>query len=144
MVEPDTIKLLHECDAGVKMGITSIDEVLDYVSNDKLRKILTESEKDNQKIEEEIRTLLSEYQEEGKDPNLMAKGMSWVKTNMKLSINDSDQTVADLITEGCNMGIKSLNRYLNQYQAAEDKAKDLTKRLIAAEEKLAGDIREFL
>lgn len=144
MVEPDTIKLLHECDAGVKMGITSIDEVSDYVSNDKLRKILTESEKDNQKIEEEIRTLLSEYQEEGKDPNLMAKGMSWVKTNMKLSINDSDQTVADLITEGCNMGIKSLNRYLNQYQAAEDKAKDLTKRLIAAEEKLAGDIREFL
>ena len=29
MVEQDTIKLLRECDAGVKMGISSIDEVLD-------------------------------------------------------------------------------------------------------------------
>lgn len=28
MVEPDTIKLLRECDAGIKMGISSIEEVL--------------------------------------------------------------------------------------------------------------------
>ena len=35
MIEQDTIKLLRECDAGVKMGITSIDDVLEYVdSND--------------------------------------------------------------------------------------------------------------
>lgn len=144
MVEPDTIKLLHECDAGVKMGITSIDEVLDYVSNDKFRKLLTECKNHNQKMEEEIRTLLASHQDEGKDPNLMAKGMSWVKTNVKLAMNDSDRTIADLITEGCSMGIKSLNRYLNQYKAAEEKAKDITKRLIASEEKLVQDIREFL
>ena len=29
MVEQDTIRLLRECDAGVKMGISSIDDVLD-------------------------------------------------------------------------------------------------------------------
>ena len=31
MIEPDTIKLLRECDAGIKMGISSIEEVLEYV-----------------------------------------------------------------------------------------------------------------
>ena len=31
MIEQDTIKLLRECDAGVKMGISSIDDVLDDV-----------------------------------------------------------------------------------------------------------------
>ena len=40
MVEQDTIKLLRECDAGVKMGIASIDDVLDYVKSQKLKDFL--------------------------------------------------------------------------------------------------------
>ena len=49
-----------------------------------------------------------------------------------------------MITDGCNMGVKSLNKYLNQYQAADVKSKDITKRLINLEEKLAVDIRCYL
>ena len=37
MVEQDTIKLLRECDAGIKMGVSSIDEVLQYIKSDTLR-----------------------------------------------------------------------------------------------------------
>ena len=64
--------------------------------------------------------------------------------NVKLALNDSDHKIADLITDGCNMGIKSLNKYLNKYKAADEVSKDITKRLINLEEKLAIDIREFL
>ena len=74
----------------------------------------------------------------------MAKSMSWIKTNFKLSLDRSDATVADLITDGCNMGVKSLNRYLNEFGSAEPRAKDITKKLINLEEKLAVDIRGFL
>lgn len=74
----------------------------------------------------------------------MAKGMSWMKTNVKLVINESDETIADLMTDGCNMGVKSLNRYLNQYEAADEVSKDITKRLINLEEQLTLDIRKFL
>lgn len=56
----------------------------------------------------------------------------------------SDQTIAELMTDGCNMGVKSLNQYLNQYQAADDRSKDLAKRLVTLEERLAVDIRRFL
>ena len=63
---------------------------------------------------------------------------------MKLSLDDSDKTVADLITDGCNMGVKSLHRYLNQYEAADEKSKEITKRLIQLEEQLAVDLRPFL
>ena len=49
-----------------------------------------------------------------------------------------------VMTDGCNMGVKSLNRYLNQYQAADEVTKDITKRLINLEEKLAVDIRQYL
>ena len=74
----------------------------------------------------------------------MAKSMSWLKTNMKLTMNESDKTIAGLMTDGCNMGVKSLNQYLNQYEAADEKTKDIAKRLINLEEKLVVDIRRFL
>lgn len=144
MIESDTIKLLRECDAGIKMGVASIDEVLEYVHNETLKKYLVDCKNEHNKLEDEIQTLLSEYHDDGKKPNPMAKSMSWIKTNVKLVVNSSDETIADLMTDGCNMGVKSLNKYLNQYEAAEEKTKDIAKRLINLEEKLAVDIRKFL
>ncbi|WP_313152417.1 hypothetical protein [Lacrimispora sp.] len=144
MIEPDTIKLLRECDAGIKMGVASIDEVLKYASDVNLKKYLIDCKDNHDKLEKEIRTLLNELHDDGKEPNPMAKGMSWIKTNVKLVMSESDQTIADLITDGCNMGVKSLNKYLNQYKAADEKPKDITKRLISLEEKLAEDMHQFL
>lgn len=144
MVEQDTIKLLRECDAGVKMGTASIDDVLDHVKGDAFRKRLTVCKREHNQLQDEIQRLLDQYQDEGKNPNPMAKSMSFMKTAMKLSVDDTDATIADLMTDGCNMGVKSLNRYLNQYKAADEGSKDIAKRLINLEEKLAVDIRQYL
>ena len=74
----------------------------------------------------------------------MAKGMSWMKTTMKMGMDHSDATVADLITDGCNMGIKSLNKYLNEYEGADEESKMLCNKLIAIEEELCRDLKEYL
>ncbi len=144
MVEQDTIKLLRECDAGVKMGIASIDDVLDKVCSDKLQGLLSQCKKEHEELKSELQTLLAKYHDDGKEPNPIAKSMSWMKTTMKMGMDDSDKTVADLMTDGCNMGVKSLNKYLNQYKAADEVSKDIAKRLINLEEKLTVDIRAFL
>lgn len=144
MIENDTIKLLRECDAGVKMGVASIEDVWDHVRSEDFKQHLNACKDEHQKLASEIQTLLDKYSDDGKDPNPMAKGMSWLKTNVKLGLSDSDSTVADLMTDGCNMGVKSLNRYLNQYKAADEVSKDITKRLINLEEKLTTDIRGYL
>ncbi|MBE6885587.1 MAG: hypothetical protein IJY82_05745 [Oscillospiraceae bacterium] len=144
MVQQDTIRLLRECDAGVKMGIASIEDVLASVRSDRLEKYLTDCKNEHEKLNDEIQQLLCKYQDEGKNPNPMAKGMSWIKTNVMLSMDESDATIADLMTDGCNMGVKSLNRYLNEYEAADEVSKDIAKRLINLEERLAIDIRQYL
>jgi len=144
MVEQDTIKLLRECDAGVKMGVSSIDDVMDHVNAEKLRDLLRECRSKHEQLDKELQTMLDKYHDDGKEPNPMAKGMSWVKTNVMLAMKDSDATIADLMTDGCNMGVKSLHKYLNQYKAADEDSKDIAKRLIDLEEKLAIDIRGFL
>ena len=144
MVEQDTVKLLRECDAGVNMGISSIDQVRDHVKSQRLKDYLVECRREHDKLNSEVQSLLEKYGDDGKSPNPIARGMSWFKTEMKLGMNDSDSTVADLMTDGCNMGVKSLNRYLNEYKAADEVSKDITKRLINLEERLAVDIRGYL
>lgn len=144
MIEKDTIRLLRECDAGIKMGVSSIDEVLDYVSDGGLKECLVRGKEKHEVLKKEVQALLDQYHDDGKEPGVMAKGMSWLKTNVRLVLRESDQTIADLMTDGCNMGVKSLNQYLNQYKAADERSKDIAKRLINLEEKLAGDIRHYL
>ena len=140
----DTVKLLKECDSGIKMGISAIDDVIDDVKSTEFKALLRDSKAEHEKLKSEITGLLNQHNDEGKDPNPMAKGMSWIKTNMKMAMKDSDKTVADLITDGCNMGIKAVYRYLNQYPAAENKIKNLAEKLAHIEEKLVKDMRVYL
>ena len=144
MVEQDTIRLLRECDAGIQMGIASIQDVLGAVRSQRLKTLLTDCRTQHDKLGTELQSMLDQYGDEGKSPNPIAKGMSKMKTGMKLGLEETDATVADLITDGCNMGVKSLNRYLNQYKAADEPSTDIAKRLINLEEKLAVDIRSYL
>ena len=144
MIEEDTIKLLRECNAGIKMGVSSIDDVLPKVKSQELRGSLEKSRQAHGKLGDETHAMLARYGDEGKEPSPVAKGMSWMKTNVMLTLEESDKTVAGLITDGCNMGVKSLNRYLNQYEAAEEQAKDIAKRLIGLESHLAQDMQSYL
>ncbi len=144
MIEHDTVRLLRECDAGVKMGISSIEDVLPYVKSNKLKDYLAKCKSEHEKLEREIEDRLQRFHDDGKKPNIMAKTMSELKTNFKLGINESDETIADLMTDGCNMGVKSLNKYLNEYAAADEFSKDITKRLINLEEELTHKIRGYL
>lgn len=144
MIEKDTVRLLRECDAGVQMGISAIDDVMGHTHAPELMERLDRCKQEHAYLQERIRTNLDRYSDTGKKPNPMAKGMSWIKTNARLAVSDTDETVADLISAGCSMGVRSLSRYLNQYQAADEVSKGITKDLIRIEDQLEKDIRGFL
>ncbi len=144
MIESDTIKLLRECDAGIKMGVKSIDDVIDRVYSKHFKELLNSCKDKHEKLDAELQALLDRYGDEGKNPSIMAEGMSKMKTGIMLTMKDTDETIADLMTDGCNMGVKSLSKYLNKYAAADEKSKDICKRLISLEENLASEIRVYL
>ncbi|MGN1266702.1 MAG: hypothetical protein ACI4UH_02075, partial [Dorea sp.] len=93
---------------------------------------------------DEIEIMLKQYNSDEKEPNIMSKGMSWLKTNFKLGMDDSTSVAANLITDGCNMGVKSLRKFINEYPSAKRPAVDVCNRLIALEETLAKDLQEYL
>lgn len=144
MANSDTIKLLKECNAGVKMAVSSMDEVMNSVKDDRLKQMLEKNKLEHQELGNRTHSLLKQYGDEDKEPNAFAKGMSYVKTNVKLGMHDNDHTVADLVTDGCNMGVKSLCRYLNQYPAADQESKSITKKLISIEDHLSNELRSYL
>ena len=144
MVNEDTVKLLRECDQGIKMGVSSIDDVYEDAVSDKLRGGLSVAREEHVRLEHEVESMLRSYGDEGKEPGAFVKGMSKMKTGMKMAMKGSDSTIAGLMIDGCNMGIKSLSKYLNQYTAASERAKDVAKKLIAIEDKMAQDMRGFL
>lgn len=140
----DTVMLLKECDAGIKMAVSAIEDVIDNVENTDLRNLLSDSKSQHEIMKAEVTTLLNEHGGYGKEPSVMAKGMSWAKTNMKMAVDGNDSTIADLITDGCNMGVKSLNGFLNEYKNADGKSKGVTNRLVQLEQTLATNVRQFL
>ena len=144
MIEQDTIRLLRECDAGVRMGVEAIEKVVEKIRAEDFRQVLVESRSQHDGLDREIQQELARCHDDGKEPSPIARGMSWMKTNAMLMMKPSDQTIADLMTDGCNMGVKSLHKYLNQYQAADERSKAIAKKLVNLEQKLAVDIRSYL
>ena len=143
-MEKDTINLLKECDAGVKTAVNSIDEVLDDIKSEELRGIMNAARREHQEIGDDIHAVLNSLEEKGKDPSPMARAMSWMKINWKMSEKPDDATVADLMYDGCSMGVKSLTKYMNQYSGADAESKRYAKQLIEAENTLMSDLKTFM
>ena len=57
MEDRDTIKLLKECDAGSKMAVTSLDEILEKIENENLKKLLIETKGHHEKLGNKIHSL---------------------------------------------------------------------------------------
>lgn len=140
----NTVHLLKECDSGTKTAVNAIRQVLDNVKSDELLSLLTDSLKEHEKIGDELHSRLSELGEKGKEPSGAARVSAWAKINLSLLNDNSDKTVASLMTDGCNMGVKQLGTYKNQYPTADKGAQKLAERLIAEETALAEKLRQYL
>ena len=143
MNQPDTVNLLQECDAGIRMGLDSIRDMMDSATQP-LRQQLQEYRMEHEELQQRTEQLLGQYRKAGKEPAVMAKGMSWVKTNMKLAMEPTDASIAELVTDGCNMGIKSLNKYLNQYPQADASSREVANRLIDLEQRMVKEMQPLL
>lgn len=144
MANNDTLELLKECDQGVKMGIESIDEVIEKAESKNLYELLKKNRDLHEDLKDKMEILLNQHDLKGEEPKLIAKSMASMKTNIKMFVEDSDHTIADLMTDGCHMGIKSLNKYINQYKTAEPEAQDMAKKIIRVEEDFERDLRKYL
>ena len=140
----DTKALLLECGAGVQMAVGSIDDVLGQIHDKKLEQLLLACRETHQSLGKRTKALLDAEHIPEKGANAMARGMSWLKANTKLAVSPADETVADLIVDGCNLGVKSLVRYRNRYSNASESARRIAGELIDSEQMLCKSMQPYL
>lgn len=140
----DSINLLKECNAGCKSATSSMEQVMEYVKDQKLLSLIKEYNDKHIKIGDRCHVLLNEVNESEKDPNKLAMTMAEMGTGIKLTVDDSVHKIASVLIDGCNMGIKSLSGYLNKYCAADENSTNLTHLLVNLEEEFRRDLLAFL
>ena len=140
----DTVKLLQECDSGVKMSVNSLNNAAEKADNEALRKLLKDSVAEHAAIGREIQEQLRRHNAEGKNPAAIATAMSKLKIGAQMLVNDGDETTAKLMYDGCSMGVEKLSEYVNMYPTAEKTAKNAAEKLIRLEQRLADNLRAYL
>ena len=112
-MEEQTLHILNECSSGCKMAIHSMQQVLEYVENEKLEQVIMAAERKHKEIAARTAKALTCYGEKGKKPGAAAETFAWLTTEMKMLIRDDSSQIAKIMTNGCNMGIQSIMEVLN-------------------------------
>ena len=81
---------------------------------------------------------------EGKEPGKMASAWSWMSTEMRMLAKGGDKEAASIVTDGCNMGIKTICGYKNQYSGASKAVMEIADELTGMEENLRDCMKKFL
>lgn len=143
-MDKDTVELLADCTAGIEMAVSTMDGVLPNVKDQTLRKKLQDSIHTHREIRNDTVAMLHSLGGQEKQPPLMAKGMSWLKTNTRFAFGPNDPGAAELVANGCDMGVRSLCKSRNRYGGADVQAKQLAERLIDCEEQLSAGMRPYM
>ena len=132
-MEEHTKKLLEECNSGCKMAVNSMDQVSEYIEDEKLSQVVGVYRDKHKKIEDKSSELLQRYGETGKEPGAAASVFSWFTTEIKLMLKDDRNQIAKLLMDGCNMGIQSISEDRNKYSGASKESMDLANELVGIE-----------
>lgn len=144
MMNHDSIRLLQECNSGCKNATNSMEQVKEYIKDPKFEELIDDYNRKHIAIGEECQRLLEQCGEDGKDPSAAARAVSWIGTGVKLALDDSTSKIAGIMMDGCNMGLKSVSGYRNQYSAASPQSVRLADNLISTEQNFMRDLMPFM
>ena len=140
----DTVDLLQQVSKGLHMAMFSFDDLIGDVRNPALRKVLEESRDDHKRLLNENSNILKGYHRNDRDIGAMTKLMAHMSSDMKLDMEDSDRVIANIITKGCDTGIRNLRKYVNEYAASDLAAVDTARKLVTVEENLKDNIAMYM
>lgn len=143
-MDEQTRKLLEECSIGSKMAGNSLSQIMEYIKDTNLKKLVEDYIARHKKLEEEAVQALEKSGNEAKDPGVMSSAFAWFTTEMKLTFNDDNTQIAKLLMDGCNMGIQTLGERMNTLSQADAGAQALTRRIIKTEQELMKELQAYL
>ena len=136
--------LMRKVDAGCKYATESITVALDYAKSKDMRELLTRYNKRHEALKEDIIRLLHKLGEDESRHPIMGATMTKLHMNISLSISAKDSRLAELMINGCHMGIKTLYKEKHRRRGASDEAHSLADELIGIEEEMMNELYGYL
>ncbi len=140
----DSINLLKECDAGCKNATNSMEQVLGFMQDSKLKDVINDYNKQHIEIGNQCHNLLNKYGSNEKDPQPMARAMTFITTEVKMMSGNTTQKAAEIMMDGCSMGIKTVSGYINKYSGANSESVRMANKIVKLEQDFIEDLRGFL
>lgn len=133
------------CDVyrNAKMGAESIVNLLHRVTDEELKSELSLELARYEEFAADARKSLDEMGEEPEEEKMFSRLMAKMGVTMNTVIDKTSSHIAQMIIEGCVMGITDLQKRLND-GGDYGKAEELAKKLIAFEEDTAERMRVYL
>ncbi len=140
----DTVSLLKETNAGCKSATNAIERIMPHISNPELRSLVQDYNARHATIGEACNKSLRHLGAEEKDPHPVSGAMANMGVSMGAAFNPRDTHLADMLADGCGMGIRQLSKYKNQYEHADSASLKLTDDLIQLEQSFFRDLLPYL
>ena len=95
-------------------------------------------------LEAECRQILNDVGKPDKEPGMIVTAIANFQSRIKMVMDDDAKKAAEIMTDGCNMGIKSLSGYINEYKNADAKSMAIAEKLRRLEDNMLGDLQPLL
>lgn len=137
-------KLMKELCRGCKFATESIKIARGYAKDKEIGRVLDYYDKEHESLKRKLSEKIHKIgEEEYKNPTV-ASVMTKLHTNVSLTINPEEAKIAELMINGCNMGIKTVSKNKNKLWAADSESLALADELIRTEQKMANDLLPYL
>ena len=140
----ETSHLMRKVSSGCKYATESISVALDYAKGRHMRELLTRYNKRHEALKGEVIEALNKRGEGESSHPTMAATMTKLHMNISLSISAKDSRLAELMINGCHMGIKTLYKDKHRCRGASSEAQALADELIGIEEEMMGELYSYL
>lgn len=144
MKEENNINILDELNKGCCMGSDAVKVILEKIEGKEFKKVCEKLLEEYEDLEEKINKTYDKYSdEEPHETNAMDKAMTWYGIQIRTITDSSASKLAEMLTQGLNMGIIEGKKLLN-HKDGDKKVQGLVKDYVDMQEKYVEKIKEFL
>ena len=140
----DNLKVLDDIYKGAEMGSSAIDNVLDKIVDESLKKEAIYEKDCYKKIQGDILKIYPKYNDDKpKEASPITKAFSWAGIEFKTMTNKTNSKIAELLLNGFNMGIIDGTKMLNN-NIIENDIKEIVNKYVNMQEKAIERLKKFL
>ncbi|MEG1141408.1 MAG: hypothetical protein RSE41_02985 [Clostridia bacterium] len=140
----ENVEMLNYIYQNAKMGKSTIDQIIKEVSDITFKDVLKEQLKDYEKVIDNTKVYLSEFNKQEKDITDLSKIVTYLSIKMSTLNDDTSSHIADMLIKGSTMGTVEITKKLNKYTNIDESIKMLASKLLKIEENNIEKLKKYL